>query len=69
VRRYGARLRSIAIPSSFTPAIGAILATRTLTPWRAEVAHQQVGDGLRESLEELVRVIGGKCLRRLTTAA
>jgi hypothetical protein len=64
-RAYCTRLRSIATPSSLTPAIGAIFATRTLTHERGEFSEQHVGNRLRETLEELVRVIGGERLQAL----
>ena len=55
--RDQARPRSIATPSSFTPGIGASLATRTLTQGAREVVEQEIGDRLRERLQQLVRVI------------
>ena len=36
-----------------------------LDPRRAELAHQQVGDRLREALHQLVRMVGGESLQAL----
>ena len=54
----------MATPSSLTPFTGASFATRTLTQG-AELAQHDIGDRLREALEQLMRMIGGECLQAL----
>ena len=49
------------MPSSFTPGMAPSF-DADLDPWRAELVHEEIGDRLRVSLEQVVRMIGGEGL-------